>query len=97
MLTGNRVLGDEIVTLYVGPKRKKFTVHKKLLCDRYEYFSKAFHGNFQEAQEGVMHLPDDDADAVSSLVDFLYRGTVPKITEEPKEPSRPLRRLYYLF
>lgn len=96
MLTENRVLCDEIVTLYVGPKHKKFTVHKTLLCDRCEYFSKAFHGNFKEAQEGVMYLPEDDADTVSSLVDFLYRGTVPKITWESKELTRPLRRLYYL-
>jgi hypothetical protein len=67
-----------MVTLYVGPKRKQFTVHKKLLCDRCEFFSKAFRGNFSEAEKGEMYLPDDDPGAFSSLVDYLYRGVLPK-------------------
>jgi len=81
-LTWNRVLGNEIVTLYVGPKRKQFTVHKKLLCDRCEFFSKAFRGNFQEAEKGEMYLPDDNPGAFSSLVDYLYRGVLPKAKDD---------------
>jgi hypothetical protein len=81
-LTWNRVLGNEIVTLYVGPKRKQFTVHKKLLCDRCEFFSKAFRGNFSEAEKGEMNLPDDDPGAFSSLVDYLYRGVLLKAKDD---------------
>ncbi|TVY38290.1 hypothetical protein LOCC1_G007942 [Lachnellula occidentalis] len=89
------VLGNEIVKLFVGNKRKEFTVHKKLLCDRADYFSKAFNGIFQEAQRGEMYLPEDDPDTVALLVDFLYRGTVPK-AKLIAGGARPLEKLYYL-
>lgn len=96
ILTFFRVLGDEIVTLYVGKKRQKIPVHKKLICDRCEYFSKAIGGNFSEAEKGEMYLPEDQPEAVSSLVDYLYRGALP--TGDPKEDSgyRKLPELYFL-
>jgi hypothetical protein len=44
-------LGNEMVTIYVGPKRKEFTIHKKLICGSAGYFEKAFDGKFKEACE----------------------------------------------
>lgn len=44
-------LGTEIVTIYVGPKRKEFKIHKKLICGSADYFGKAFNGDFKEARE----------------------------------------------
>jgi hypothetical protein len=82
ILIRNRVLGNEIVILYVGEQRKQFTVHKKLLCDRCEYFSKAFRGNFQEAGKGEMYLPEDHPAVVASLIDYLYRGALPEATND---------------
>lgn len=35
MLTLHRKLGKEMVTIYVGAKRKEFTIHKKLICESY--------------------------------------------------------------
>lgn len=99
ILTWSRVLGDEVVTIYVGPERKKSIVHKKLLCNRSSFFAKAFNGSFKEAQEGVMYLPEDNADAFSLLVDFLYRGIVPKIVgkfDPHKSSISPLRFFYFL-
>jgi hypothetical protein len=91
-----RVLGEEVVTLYVGKKRQKIPVHKKLICDRCEYFSKAFSGNFKEAEQGEMYLPEDEPEAVSSLIDYLYRGALP--AGDPKEDSgyKKLLELYFL-
>ncbi|KAH9215359.1 hypothetical protein DL95DRAFT_408542 [Leptodontidium sp. 2 PMI_412] len=68
---------DEIVTIHVGPKQKNFTVHKKLLCDRSEFFSKAFNGEFKEATDGVMYLPEDDADAFDSMIVYIYQNLLP--------------------
>ncbi|KAG0651167.1 hypothetical protein D0Z07_2626 [Hyphodiscus hymeniophilus] len=85
-------LGTEVVTLYVGPKRKQIVVHKKLLCNRIEYFSKAFDGRFKEGREGIIYLPEDDADSMSQLVDWLYRCTIPPIIQS----TMPARKLYYL-
>ncbi|KAE9381258.1 hypothetical protein N431DRAFT_440138 [Stipitochalara longipes BDJ] len=91
------ILGHEFVTLYVGSKRKKFKVHKKLLCDRSLFFSKAFNGSFKEAQDGVMYLPEDNADVVCSLVDFLYRGTIPAIPRIQNGHSSQSTILLYLL
>ena len=71
-------LGSEIVTILVSPKRKAFKIHKKLLCDRSDYFSKAFNGRFQEAN-GEMHCPEDDPTAFGHLVNYFYRNTLPQL------------------
>ena len=72
-------LAHEIVKLFVGPNKKGFTVHRKLLCDRSPYFAAMLnrdHG-FKEALEGVVYMPEDSEFAVSLLIDFLYRGYLP--------------------
>ncbi|KAL2072712.1 hypothetical protein VTL71DRAFT_12055 [Oculimacula yallundae] len=63
-------LGHETVTIHVGPEGKstKFTIHKKLICDKVDFFRKAFTGGFKE-NDGTMKLPDDDP-AIFSV--FLY-------------------------
>jgi hypothetical protein len=71
-------LGNEVVTVHVGPKRKAFTVHKKLLCDRSDYFSKVFNGGFKEAN-GEMHLPEDNPTTFGHLVNYIYRNTLPQL------------------
>ena len=45
-----------------------------------------------------MDLPEDDEVAVSYLIDFLYRGTVPEVVWKPGDKSltKPIRPLYYL-
>ncbi|EKD17298.1 hypothetical protein MBM_04875 [Drepanopeziza brunnea f. sp. 'multigermtubi' MB_m1] len=70
-------MGTEIVTIYVGPKRKPFVLHKKLLCDRSEFFSKALNGGFKESAEGIMYLPEDDADVFEVTNMFIYQDALP--------------------
>ena len=89
------MLGVEFVTLYVGPKRRQFVVHKKLLCDRAAFFHKAFQSGFKEGIDGVMHLLEEDPDSVEYLIDFLYRRVIPDATADPNMPWNFLE-LYYL-
>jgi hypothetical protein len=67
-----RSLGNEVVTLVVGAEKKVFTVHKKLLCDRSAFFSKGFNGQFKEAAEGRMELPNDTSAAFECFLTWLY-------------------------
>jgi hypothetical protein len=62
-----RALGEEIVTIFVGPNRKRFPIHKILLFTRSDFFSKAFNGGFEEVETGVMNLPEDDEDAFGAF------------------------------
>ena len=43
-----------MVKIFVGDKRKKFVVHKKLLCESADYFKGAFTRDFEEARKGEM-------------------------------------------
>lgn len=64
---------NPIITLYVGEARVQFHVHKDSLC-QLPFFQAALSGNFKEASEHVITLPEDNADHVSALIEFLYTG-----------------------
>jgi hypothetical protein len=74
------------VTIYVGKDKAEFAIHEKLLCDRVEYFKKAFRGGFKEAAEGVMHLLEEDPDVFEIFVEWLYQECLPSFhtLEDPK-------------
>jgi hypothetical protein len=71
-------LGEELATLIVGPQKKWFIVHKKLLCDTVDFFQKAFMGpgRFKEGGGGVMELPEDNARAFSLFVEWAYKSNL---------------------
>jgi hypothetical protein len=78
-------MGDEIVKLVTGKKRKVFNVHKKLLCDASKFFNDAFNGPFKEGYDGTMYMPEDDPDVITRMISWLYRNPLPFI-EDPGEP-----------
>ncbi|KAH7417459.1 hypothetical protein BKA64DRAFT_636822 [Cadophora sp. MPI-SDFR-AT-0126] len=69
-------LGKEVVTIYVGAKRKEFMVHKELICES-DFFKGAFMSSFAESQEGTMYLPDDSPAAFDLYVEWAYRKRIP--------------------
>jgi hypothetical protein len=74
----SRALGDEMVSIYVSPKRKKFLAHKKLICEASDFFSKGSTEGFQEAQENSMHLAEDDPNAFALFMDWISRSKIPE-------------------
>ncbi|CZR61095.1 uncharacterized protein PAC_10991 [Phialocephala subalpina] len=80
-------LGGEIVRIYVGPKRKAFTIHKKPLCDRSEYFNAAFNSGFQEGSANEMHLPEDTPVDFTNLVNYIYQDRLPSFPAEEYTPD----------
>jgi hypothetical protein len=74
-----RVLGKEIVRIFVGPKRKEFAVHKNLICSRAGFFDKAFNAGFKEGCSGELYLVEDyNSNAFENLVDYIYRQALPE-------------------
>jgi BTB/POZ domain len=61
-----------IVKVYVGEIEKLWYIHEDLLCERSEYFKKAFKGSFKEGQEKEIHLAEIDPTAFGQLVDWVY-------------------------
>ncbi|KAF4635212.1 hypothetical protein G7Y89_g2884 [Cudoniella acicularis] len=88
-------LGSEIVNIYVEPKYKNFPIHKKILCDRSEHFSKAFNGDFKEGLEQTMRLPKESPNTFEDFITWLYRGNLPSWTSK-KRNYVPLYRCFFL-
>jgi len=72
------------VSIFVGPKRKQYTVHKDLLCKAVPFFRKAFSGAFGEATMGEIYLSDenDNPAAVELFIHWLYKGAIPSVPTE---------------
>lgn len=46
------------MTIIVGKEKKAYNLHKDLLCFYSDYFRAALNGNFKEAAEGKLELPN---------------------------------------
>ncbi|MCJ1435345.1 hypothetical protein MMC27_004717 [Xylographa pallens] len=82
------LIASETVVLVVGPKRKRFSAHKDLLCHMVPYFEKAFNGTFTQ----TMYFAKADPAAMELFIGWLYRGAASLIPTD--DNSIPLLRLY---
>ncbi|EKD16219.1 uncharacterized protein L3040_009541 [Drepanopeziza brunnea f. sp. 'multigermtubi'] len=69
---GEMTASSNMVTIYVGPDRKCWTVHENLICDRTRFFRSAFRGGFAETTEKSIWLEDDDPEIFKLFVEWLY-------------------------
>jgi hypothetical protein len=87
MLIGCRFLAGETATIYVGPDRQEFKVSKDLLCYVSPFFKAAFEGEFKEGKEQTMELLEDDVEAFSHVVSYMYRSTFGCLEDIDKHPA----------
>lgn len=80
----SRALYSPIITVYVGPTRQEFCIHKDILCHNSRYFAKALTGQFLEAQTRKVHLEDVHTILFKVFVAWLYTG---KLTYESSNPD----------
>lgn len=78
----HRLLTEDMVNVYVGPKRKKFHLHKDLVCDRSSFFKKAVAGGFKEQKEKALYLPEDHVGGFILFVQWIY-GVPPPESSTP--------------
>lgn len=89
-----------LVTLYVGEIRIKYRVYEDTLY-QLPFFRAALQGQFIEALDKAINMPEDDPEAVAALIQWLYTGKYtygPNRLQEstmilravPKEPSENL-------
>jgi hypothetical protein len=69
-----------IIPIRVGPHAETFYVHRAILT-KAEYFRKALGGDFLEAENQAMDLPEEEPAIFSFVVAYLYEGTY-----EPIQP-----------
>jgi len=70
MLSGD----NEMIEVVVGEDASLWAIHKKLLCDQSNFFKAAINGRFREGSEKRVVLKEDDNDAFSLFVQWLYSG-----------------------
>ena len=84
-----RLLSGPTVDIYVGKERKRWTLHRNLLCHHSSYFETELEGHEVPKQEDVrkLELLDDDPKGFELLVKWLYQGQLEDsalFTEEDK-------------
>ena len=68
---------DNIVQIVVGPEAKVFNLYKQILCDASSYFNAALKGDFKEAHEQNINMPDEDVDTFTCFQIWLYSKELP--------------------
>ncbi|KAL0638219.1 hypothetical protein Q9L58_002836 [Maublancomyces gigas] len=63
-----------IVTIYVGDDRVQYRAYEDQLC-KLPFFRAALHGEFKEAVDKTINMPEDDPEAVAVLLEWLAVGT----------------------
>lgn len=61
------------ITLLIGADKIMLNVAEEILC-RLPFFRAALQGNFREASEQTITMPEDEPQDVIALVEFLYTG-----------------------
>ncbi|PVH88439.1 hypothetical protein DL98DRAFT_556062 [Cadophora sp. DSE1049] len=60
-----------IIPVRVGPHAETFPIHRDILC-KSEYFRRALDGEFKEAGDQAIDLPEENPDIFSFVVAYLY-------------------------
>jgi hypothetical protein len=61
-----------MVKISVGPQRESWLIHEDVICERVQFFKKAFMGGFMEAGKKEIFLEDDDPQVFGHFIDWLY-------------------------
>ncbi|RYN85575.1 hypothetical protein AA0120_g8678 [Alternaria tenuissima] len=64
-----------MVQVVVGPDKKPFTFHKKLIRRHSEYFSRAFGPRFKEGEENTLYLAEADETSCLLFQSWIYLQT----------------------
>ncbi|KAI2055178.1 hypothetical protein LOZ05_001881 [Ophidiomyces ophidiicola] len=69
----SKTLTSAIVTICVGPERRLFAAHEEILAMS-PFFSASCRGQIPEAGNKTIHLPNEQAEVLSSILEYLYKG-----------------------
>jgi len=94
----SRLVEGSAVEVYVGPDKKMYTLPRALLCYHSDFFQRSLTGQFREASEDKIYLPEDDAKIFLLVLEWMYKGTLPMFEDRyqlTKDLPRALRAMCY--
>lgn len=81
-----------MITLNIGPDHVEFHAHEDTLC-KLPFFQAALKGSFRESLAKSIDMPEDTAETVSALIEYLYTAnytyTYDSSTAEPHGRPAP--------
>ena len=95
LISSRSVLTGGVITIYVGPKRKEYQIHKVLLASC-EYWRKFLDSKLPEDSQ-AMHLPEQDPNIWDLFVNWLYRGSLKDICVENEDMAETQVRQYIML
>ena len=88
-------LFETVVFVDVGPEQKRYAIHKGLLCSRSGYFKAALTGNFQEAEDQVVTLDDEDPKIFRRFNAWLYTDVLVEAAELESISTSSIFEIYF--
>lgn len=67
-------LGNDMVDFYVGKSRTRFTVYKRLICEKIPVFSNFFDGRFAESLTNSVDLPEEEPFVFDQVLKWIFSG-----------------------
>lgn len=81
----------DTVTLLVGVKNEKFTIHKSVLCAQSKFFEAACKNEWMDSNDRSLKLPEDESDCIRAMITWMYHPfiRIPKgLCGKEKEMAR---------
>lgn len=85
---------DTLVTILLSEDGTEYRLPKKMVCDISDYFSKALEGDFKEAGERTLKLPDCSAETFDVLLYFHMYDRLPADLDSEDEAQLLLVNLW---
>ncbi|KAI9811840.1 MAG: hypothetical protein M1827_005191 [Pycnora praestabilis] len=84
------LLSGPMVHVYVGKTKRRWSIHKNILCHHSTYFQETLcdEDKYKGKGEGDgqrLDLPENDPGAFELLVKWLYQGTIDDVSDMPME------------
>jgi len=75
-----RLLSGGLMEIYVGKMKRKWSLHRNILCHHSTWFQKQVEGPAKK-NDGKVELFDDDPKAFELLVKWLYQGKIDDVSD----------------
>lgn len=82
-LQRDRLLSGPMIDIYVGEARRRWTLHRNLLCHHSEQLEAELEGSADGDRKDALELPDHDPAGFELLVKWLYQGKLDDVSDIP--------------
>ncbi len=72
----HRSLTGDFVNIYVGAKRKKYSVHSSVFLSQCPWFEESENWFAEGAEDASLYLKDESVEALELFLEWLYRGSI---------------------